>query len=273
MNTKKINNEHKPCVYLVGAGPGAPDLLTVKALRLIQRADVIVYDRLVADAILQQIPSGATRIYVGKCSGRHTLVQSEINALLVRLSENARTIVRLKGGDPFIFGRGSEEALYLKKHGIDFEIVPGITAASACTTYAGIPLTHRSLANSVEFISGHAQNDQPLNFDWPSLADENRTLVIYMGVANIDHISQKLIQAGLPASTPAAAIEKGAGPQQRRLLCELSELAEQTQKEALQAPVIFVIGRVVTLAGELDWFSGIDIPDSPEVGHARSYPA
>ena len=269
----KNNNEHKACVYLVGTGPGDPDLLTVKALRLMQTADVIVYDRLVSDAVLALIPHGTTRIYVGKCAGRHTLAQDEINALLVRLSERERTIVRLKGGDPFIFGRGSEEALYLKRHGVDFEIVPGITAASACTTYAGIPLTHRGLASSVQFISGHAQNDQPLNLDWASLADADKTLVIYMGVANIGYISRQLIQAGLSASTPAAAIEKGAGPRQRRLLCELSQLAGQVRRQALQAPVIFVIGRVVTLAAELDWFTGLDELDTTGDSHAHSRPA
>ena len=269
----KSGADNNACVYLVGTGPGDPDLLTVKALRLIQTADVIVYDRLVSDEILQQIPSGTTRIYVGKYTGRHTLAQDEINALLVRLAETERMIVRLKGGDPFIFGRGSEEACYLGEHGIRFEIVPGITAASACTSYAGIPLTHRGLANSVQFVSGHAQNDQPLDLNWASLVDEDKTLVIYMGVANIGYISQQLIQAGLSASTPVAAIENGAGSHQRRLICELAQLPERIVEEAMQAPVIFVIGRVVTLATELDWFTGIDNVQSINSGHAQSYSA
>lgn len=263
----------KACVYLLGTGPGDPDLLTVKALRLMQQADVVVYDRLVSDDILQLIPTGTTRIYVGKRSGRHTLVQDEINALLVNLAETERAIVRLKGGDPFIFGRGSEEALYLAKHGVCFEVIPGVTAASACASYAGIPLTHRGLANSVQFVSGHAQNNQPLNLDWATLADENKTLVIYMGVANIGYISQQLIQAGLPASSPAAAIENGATRRQHCLTCELSQLQQRVTEEDLQAPVIFVIGRVVSLASELQWFEhGLVVDDESEL-HAQHYPA
>ncbi len=263
----------KACVYLLGTGPGDPDLLTVKALRLMQQADVVVYDRLVSDEILQLIPAGTTRIYVGKRSGRHTLAQDEINTLLVNLAETERAIVRLKGGDPFIFGRGSEEALYLSKHGVRFEIIPGITAASACASYAGIPLTHRGLASSVQFISGHAQNNQPLNLDWATLADENKTLVIYMGVANIGYISQQLIQAGLAACSPAAAIENGASRRQRCLICELSQLQQRVTEEELQAPVVFVIGRVVSLATELEWFEhGFAIEDESE-SHAQHYPA
>ncbi len=263
----------KACVYLLGTGPGDPDLLTVKALRLMQQADVVVYDRLVSDDILQLIPTGTTRIYVGKRSGRHTLVQDEINALLVNLAETERAIVRLKGGDPFIFGRGSEEALYLAKHGVHFEVIPGVTAASACASYAGIPLTHRGLANSVQFVSGHAQNNQPLNLDWATLADENKTLVIYMGVANIGYISQQLIQAGLPACSPAAAIENGATRRQRCLTCELSQLQQRVTEEDLQAPVVFVIGRVVSLASELQWFEhGLAVDDESEL-HAQHYPA
>jgi len=263
----------KACVYLLGTGPGDPDLLTVKALRLMQQADVVVYDRLVSDEILQLIPAGTTRIYVGKRSGRHTLVQDEINALLVNLAETERTIVRLKGGDPFIFGRGSEEALYLAKHGVRFEVIPGVTAASACASYAGIPLTHRGLANSVQFVSGHAQNNQPLDLDWASLADENRTLVIYMGVANIGYISRRLIRAGLPAGSPVAAIENGASQRQRCLVCELSQLQQRVIEEDLKAPVVFVIGRVVSLASELKWFEhGFAMDDESEL-HAQHYPA
>ncbi len=279
---REIKNSRKQigaCVHLVGTGPGDPDLLTVKALRLMQTADVVVYDRLVSGEILQQIPAGTTRIYVGKCTGKHTLAQDEINALLVRLAETERVIVRLKGGDPFIFGRGSEEACYLAEHAVRFEVVPGITAASACTTYAGIPLTHRGLARSVQFVSGHAQNDQPLELNWASLADADKTLVIYMGVANIAYISQQLIEAGLSASTPVAAIENGAGSDQRRLLCELNTLPQKMVNEAMQAPVIFVIGRVVSLATELDWYGGnegLDVAEghtNTEDNHAQSYRA
>ncbi|MCK5336960.1 MAG: uroporphyrinogen-III C-methyltransferase [Gammaproteobacteria bacterium] len=241
-------------VYLVGTGPGDPDLLTVKALRLIQNADVVIYDRLVSEDILQQIPSGVSRIYVGKKTGNHSLPQDEINQLLLKLAESKRTTVRLKGGDPFVFGRGSEEALVLAEHGIEFEVVPGITAASACTTYAGIPLTHRGLAQGVQIVTGHSQADQPLELDWQALADANKTVVIYMGLANIELITSKLIEAGLDASTPAAAIQNGTTARQQRVISTLSHLAEDSREAMLQAPVIFVIGKVVSLASSLDWF-------------------
>jgi len=242
-------------VYLVGAGPGDPELLTVKAFRLLQNADVVIYDRLVSEAILEQIPSGVSRIYVGKKSGNHTLAQDEINHLLVSLADGNRMIVRLKGGDPFVFGRGSEEALLLAKQGIEFEVVPGITAASACTTYAGIPLTHRGLAQGVQIVTGHSQADHTLELDWKTLADDNKTIVIYMGLANIDLISRKLIDAGLDSDTPAAAIQNGTTARQQRLLSTLSMLSADTNKMMLQPPVIFVIGKVVSLANSLDWFT------------------
>ena len=239
-------------VYLVGTGPGDPELLTVKALRLIQSADVVIYDRLVSEGILEQIPAGVSKIYVGKKTGNHTLPQDEINELLLKLAETKRTVVRLKGGDPFIFGRGSEEALLLAQNGINFEIVPGITAASACTTYAGIPLTHRGLSQGVQIVTGHSQADQPLELDWASLADENKTTVIYMGFANRELISNKLIEAGLDKNTPAAAIQNGTTARQNRVITTLAKLAEDTSM--LQAPVIFVIGKVISLANQLDWF-------------------
>lgn len=243
---------HSVKVYLVGTGPGDPDLLTVKAHRLLQTADVVIYDRLVSEAILEQIPSGVSQIYVGKKTGNHTIPQDEINQLLLNLAESKRTIVRLKGGDPFIFGRGSEEALILAKHNIPFEIVPGITAASACSTYAGIPLTHRGLAQGVQIVTGHSQSDKPLELDWKALADANKTIVIYMGLANIELISQNLIASGLCKDTPAAAIQNGTTSQQKRVLSTLENLAADTL--TLQAPVIFVIGKVVSLADQLDWF-------------------
>jgi len=241
-------------VYLVGTGPGDPDLLTVKALRLLQNADVVIYDRLVSEAIMEQIPSGVSRIYVGKKTGHHSLPQNEINQLLINLAEGKRTIVRLKGGDPFVFGRGSEEALLLAKYGISFEIVPGITAASACSTYAGIPLTHRGLAKGVQIVTGHSQTDLPLELDWTSLADDDKTVVIYMGLANIELICRKLLEAGLDTNTPAAAIQNGTSSRQRRVLSTLSMLPVDTRKALLQPPVIFVIGKVVSLATSLEWF-------------------
>lgn len=239
-------------VYLVGTGPGDPELLTVKAHRLIQNADVVIYDRLVSKSILQQIPVGVSKIYVGKKTGCHTLPQDEINQLLLKLAETRRTVVRLKGGDPFIFGRGGEEALLLAQNGIKFEIVPGVTAASACSTYAGIPLTHRGLSQGVQIVTGHSQVDQPLELDWASFADENKTTVIYMGFTNRELISNKLIEVGLDKNTPAAAIQNGTTAKQNRVITTLAKLAEDTSM--LQAPVIFVIGKVVSLANQLDWF-------------------
>jgi len=241
-------------VFLVGTGPGDPDLLTVKALRLIENTDVIIYDRLVSDAILELIPAGVTRIYVGKETGNHTLPQQEINDLLVKLADSERTVVRLKGGDPFVFGRGSEEALWLAKHDISFEIIPGITAASACTSYAGIPLTHRGLAQGVQIITGHSRANHPLQQDWQALADATQTLVIYMGLANIKLICDQLLAAGLAADTPSAAIQDGTMHQQQRLLTTLDRLAADVRQAELKVPVIFVIGKVVSLANRLDWF-------------------
>ncbi len=242
------------CVYLVGTGPGAPDLLTVRALDLIKRADVIVYDRLVSDAILQQIPAGVARIYVGKRTGKHTFRQDEINDLLVRMARNNRCVVRLKGGDPFVFGRGSEEALYLASHHIRFEVVPGVTAASACTTYAGIPLTHRGLAKQVQIITGHCREDSPLDYDWQALVNSEATLVIYMGVAQIAQITASLIAAGMDSAMPAAAIENGTSGCQRVHVSCVSDLAHEVKQHGLKAPVMFVIGQVVSLASDLQWF-------------------
>ena len=245
---------NKARVYLVGTGPGDPDLLTVKAQRLMQQADVVVYDRLVSEEILQQVPSGISRIYVGKKTGNHVVAQTEINELLVKLAESKRMIIRLKGGDPFVFGRGSEEAEYLAKHNVTFEIVPGITAASACTTYAGIPLTHRGLAQGVQIITGHCRADLPLDLDWKSLADPNKTIVVYMGAANISIICDNLIKAGLSGETPAAAIANGTTNSQQRIITTLANLAQHTHKAGIVAPVLFVIGQVVQMAGVLDWF-------------------
>ncbi len=245
---------NKGFVSLVGAGPGDVDLMTVKAVRLLQQADVVVYDRLVSADILDLIPSGVSRISVGKEVGKHCVPQHKINETIVNLARSGRRVVRLKGGDPYMFGRGGEEALTLIKHQIAFEIVPGITAASGCSAYSGIPLTHRGMSRRVQFITGHFNDDEPLNLNWKSIADPDSTLVIYMGMANIDMITGKLIEAGLDAGTPAAAIENGTKDQQRRVLTTLGKLALEAHAEKLQAPVIFVIGQVVSLANQLDWF-------------------
>lgn len=250
-------------IYLVGTGPGAPDLLTLKAHRLLQTADVVVYDRLVSDEIIEQIPHGVSRIYVGKETGRHPVPQDEINQLLVSLaSGESRTIVRLKGGDPFVFGRGSEEAVYLAERGIPFEVVPGITAAVACTAYAGIPLTHRGLSRGVHIVTGHCQENEPLELDWQKLADPDRTIVIYMGFANLERICCKLIAAGLSPETPAAVIENGTTMQQRHCVSTLAHLHEQVIQHKMCAPVVIVIGQVVALAGVLDWFVPADAGES-----------
>jgi len=238
----------RPVVYLVGAGPGDPDLLTVKAYRLLQRADAVVYDRLVGDGILDLIPRGAARIYVGKANGQHLMRQPEINALLARLATPGRVTVRLKGGDPFVFGRGSEEAEYLIHRGIDVEVVPGITAASGCAAAAGIPLTHRGCATGVRFVTGHCREDKDLDLNWRSLADPDTTLVVYMGLANVDRIVAGLIGAGMPDNIAAAIIENGTKEGQRVIVTTLADLPERVHLNQVLSPAIFVIGHVAALA-------------------------
>lgn len=244
----------KGVVYLVGAGPGDPDLLTVKALRLIQTADVVVYDRLVSSEIMDLIPPGISRIAVGKAPGLHCVPQQEINELLASLARKSRSIVRLKGGDPFVFGRGSEEALLLDQLGIPFEVVPGITAASAVSTYAGIPLTHRSMSRGVRLVTGHLQEGDALKLDWQKLADPTATLVVYMGLSNLSTITQGLIAAGRESSTPAAAIQDGTTPRQRRVIATLGTLDQAVRNNGLRSPVIIIVGETVALADRLDWF-------------------
>lgn len=242
------------CVYIVGAGPGDPDLLTIKALRLLGGAEVVVYDKLVSDEILALIPPGATRIFAGKVARHHHMPQDQINSLLVSLARSGRIVVRLKGGDPFFFGRGGEEAAHLAAHGIAFEIVPGITSASGCTAYAGIPLTHRGIAHGVRFITGHAKEDEPLELDWTSLADAETTLVIYMGRITVRQISAQLVAHGLAASTPAAVLINGTRPDQEVMITSLARLAERVEALDLAAPTLLVIGAVVALADTLRWF-------------------
>ena len=253
-------------VALVGAGPGDPDLLTVKAARRLAEAEVVVFDRLVSDEILALVPAGTTRIYAGKAMAHHTLVQDEINDLLVSLARAGRRVVRLKGGDPFVFGRGSEEAEHLARHGIPFEVVPGISSASGCATYSGIPLTHRGLAHSVRLLAGHCRAGQPLDYDWPRLADPDTTLVIYMGLTTLPTFAAELTAAGLPADTPAAAVENGTTPRQRRVVGTLASLPERVAAAQLKAPTLIIIGKVVGLAGALDWF----VRDGAQAGTAQA---
>jgi uroporphyrin-III C-methyltransferase/precorrin-2 dehydrogenase/sirohydrochlorin ferrochelatase/uroporphyrin-III C-methyltransferase len=252
-------------VSLVGAGPGDPDLLTIKALKAIQSADVVVYDRLVADGIVALIPETAERIFAGKSCKKKAMTQDEINALLVELAGRGAHVVRLKGGDPLLFGRGGEEALELVRHGIAFEMVPGITSAQGCAAYAGIPLTHRGLATGVRFITGHRtapeEAQMPLELNWASLADPETTLVIYMGLANLEIITAQLIKHGLAANTPAAAIEQGTTSAQKLLTATLADIAQKVVQAAFEPPTLIIIGKVVSLAESLAWFVN-QLPDN-----------
>lgn len=245
-------DDNRPLVHLVGAGPGDPDLLTVKALRLIQSSDVVVYDRLVGDGILDLIPQGTTRICVGKEKGRHLLPQDQINDLLVSLARPGRKVVRLKGGDPYIFGRGGEEAMYLARYGIATEVVPGITAAAGCAAATGIPLTHREVARSVRLVTGHLLEDRSLDLDWERLADPSCTLVVYMGVGSTGLISAGLLGAGLDPATPVAVVEKGTTAAQRVLRGQLKDLEADVARWGVEPPSLLIIGQVVALAAEQD---------------------
>ncbi len=234
-------------VALVGAGPGDPGLLTLRAWSLLQQADAVVYDRLVSDGLMQLLPASCARHYVGKTSGYHSLPQPQINQLLVDLARQNLRVVRLKGGDPFIFGRGAEELEYLLAHGINGQVVPGVTAAAGCSAYAGIPLTHRDLAHSCQFITGHLQEDGALQLPWRSMVEGKQTLVFYMGLASLGEISRNLIAAGLPVDTPAALIGSGTRADQQVVRCTLKQLPRMAQEHELIPPTLTVIGQVVGL--------------------------
>ncbi len=244
-------------VHLVGAGPGDPGLLTVRAKEILADADIVVYDRLVSPEVLALARPGASRIFAGKAARTHFVQQDEINQLLVRLARGGKRVVRLKGGDPFVFGRGSEEALELARNNIAFEVVPGVSAATGCATRAGIPLTHRGLARAVTFVTGHAQDGHDVDLNWQALADSKTTLVVYMGLTNAALIARELIRAGLAPSTPAAAIEKGTTPEQRTVLTTLADLPECVVREQFRPPTLFVIGEVAALAKDLNWASEV----------------
>jgi uroporphyrin-III C-methyltransferase / precorrin-2 dehydrogenase / sirohydrochlorin ferrochelatase len=240
-------------VYLVGGGPGDPDLLTFRALRLMQQAEVILYDRLVAPAIVELCRKDADRIYVGKEQDQHTVSQHEINKLLVKHAKAGKRVLRLKGGDPFIFGRGGEEIESLMEEGISFQIVPGITAASGCASYAGIPLTHRDYAQSCIFITGHMQEGK-LDLNWQALVQPRQTLAVYMGVSGIETLCNELIQHGLPGETPAAVIQQGTRPGQRTHIGKVNTLAKLIAAEKITPPSMLIIGEVVQLHEKLNWF-------------------
>ncbi len=240
-------------VWLVGAGPGDPELLTLKAARLIAAADAIVYDHLVGEGVRALFPATAEQRYVGKKAAKHTLKQEEINALLVDLAQQGKKVVRLKGGDPFIFGRGGEELETLHAAGIAFEVVPGVTAAAGCAAYAGFPLTHRDHAQSVTFVTGHLK-DHSVNLDWPALARPGQTVVFYMGIGGAAEICRHMIEYGLPGETPAAIIRKGTLPDQQTLLATLATLPTRIIEAQIKPPALIVVGSVVGLHDKLAWF-------------------
>lgn len=242
-------------VYLVGAGPGDYKLISVKAVEAIKKADVIVYDRLADDRLLAYAREGAELVYVGKASSRHTMKQDDINQLLVDKAKEGKTVVRLKGGDPFVFGRGGEEALLLRENGLPFEIVPGITSAISVPAYAGIPVTHRAVATSFAVITGHEDPTKgSSNMRWEHLATGTDTLVFLMGVENLPHITRKLMENGRSGDTPAAVIRWGTKPQQRVLVTTVRDAAEDVKKHGLKPPAVFIVGDVVKLRQELAWF-------------------
>jgi len=239
-------------VYLVGAGPGDPELLTLKALRLMQQADVIIYDRLVSPPILDLCRRDAEKIYVGKARSNHSVPQDGINALLVEYAAQGKRVCRLKGGDPFIFGRGGEEIQELFAAGVAFQVVPGITAASGCSAYAGIPLTHRDYAQSVRFLTGHLKEGSP-ELPWNELVYENQTLVLYMGLVGLEKICAQLIAHGQRPNMPVALISKGTTPDQKVVVGTLADIASKVTEHQIQAPTLTIIGEVVSLRDQLQW--------------------
>ncbi len=252
--TENPNNSEGE-VALVGAGPGDPELLTLKAWRLIRSAEVVLYDRLVSPEILSLIPESAERIHVGKQRANHTLPQDQINNRLVELARKGRKVVRLKGGDPFIFGRGGEEIETLAAAGVRFQVVPGITAASGCAAYAGIPLTHRDHAQSVRFVTGHLKNDT-CDLPWKDFVQNNQTLVFYMGLVGLPIICRQLIANGMSPDMPVALVSRGTTPHQQVVVGDLSNIVERVEENAVSAPTLVIIGNVVTLRSRLDWVGG-----------------
>lgn len=232
-------------VALVGSGPGDAELLTIRAMRFIEQADIAIYDRLVSEEILALLPQGCERFYVGKEQAKHCVPQDKINQLLVEQAKLGKRVLRLKGGDPFIFGRGGEEAEYMLARGVSCHICPGITAASGCTTYAGIPLTHRGVAQGCTFITGHIQNNGQLNLPWQSLCCPTQTVVFYMGINTLPKIAEKLVEHGRDINTPAALIRKGTQPEQKTYRGTLGNLAELVEKHNITPPTLIIIGDVV----------------------------
>jgi uroporphyrin-III C-methyltransferase len=247
-------------VYLVGAGPGDPDLLTLRAARLLGSADVVVHDHLVGPGVLALVNPQAERLYVGKERSRHSVPQDQINSLLVQLAGEGREVVRLKGGDPFVFGRGGEELQVLAESGVRFEVVPGITAACGVASYAGIPLTHRDYAQSCTFVTGHLK-DGSCDLDWPALARPRQTVVIYMGLSGLATICAQLISHGLPPHWPAAVVAQGTLSTQRVVCATLDTLAAEVERAGLHSPCLTIVGEVVRLREELGWFQARQVAE------------
>ena len=248
------NKKSEGEVYLVGAGPGDPDLLTFRALRLMQQADIVLYDRLVHSDIIELVRRDAQKIYVGKKRDQHTVRQDEINQLLVKYAKEGNRVLRLKGGDPFIFGRGGEEIETLLDENVTFQVVPGITSASGCSTYSGIPLTHRDYAQSCIFVTGHLK-DGKLDLNWEKLIQPNQTIVFYMGLVSIKIICNKLIEYGLDKNTYCALVQQGTTQNQKVFATTISLMPDMVEKEKPEPPTIFIIGNVVKLREKLNWFS------------------
>jgi uroporphyrin-III C-methyltransferase len=236
-------------VWLVGAGPGDADLLTVKALRAINEADIIFYDQLVSEEICALFPKNTPALYVGKVKNNHSIPQEELNQLLVNQAQLGLNVCRIKGGDPFVFGRGGEELLELRNAGVDAEVVPGITSASGCSTYADIPLTHRGISQGCTFVTGHAEKS--LDVNWNALAQLNHTLVFYMGLTRAGDISENLLKGGLAADTPVAIIENGCRKNQRDIISTLGDFPTAVLREQVQSPALIIVGQVVTLKEQL----------------------
>ena len=241
-------------VFLVGAGPGDYKLLTIKAFELLKEADVVIYDRLVSKSILKLAPKSAEKIYVGKSSRKHALPQEKITELLIKTALEGKKVIRLKGGDPFLFGRGGEEAEALADQGVDFEVVPGVTSAIAAPAYAGIPLTHRDYASSVAIITGHRAENAERSVNWADIAGSVDTIVILMGVGELESIANQLIEGGLNPNTPVALIEWGTLKQQRSITGKIGTIAKEAEKKNVKPPSVIVIGEVVNLGRKLSWF-------------------
>jgi uroporphyrinogen III methyltransferase/synthase len=241
-------------VFLVGAGPGDPKLLTIKAAELLKTAEVVVYDRLVSASILKLASESAEKVYVGKRTGKHELTQEKITELLIEKAHEGKRVVRLKGGDPFLFGRGGEEAEALADNNIEFEVVPGVTSAIAAPAYAGIPLTHRDFASSVAIVTGHRAGDGERSVDWVKMAGSVDTIVILMGVESLEAIARKLVEGGLNPNTPVAVIEQGTLKQQKSVVGKIGTIAKEAKEKNVKPPAVIVVGEVVTLGGKLAWF-------------------